>query len=41
MEKITLKNLDEVIYYDVTENGMPIYMWVNDKVKNFYMTLVK
>ena len=39
MEKITLNNLDEYIYHDVTDEGLNIYMWVNKKVKNFYMTL--
>lgn len=39
MEEIKIKGLDEVIYYDKCSNGMPVYMWVNDKVNNFYMTL--
>ena len=36
MEEIKIKGLDEVIYYDKCSNGMPVYMWVNDKVNNFY-----
>ena len=39
MEEIKIKGLDEIIYYDKCSNGMPVYMWVNDKVNNFYMTL--
>ena len=39
MKEIKLKGIDEVIYYDECENGLPIYMLVNDKVNNFYMTL--
>lgn len=39
MKKINIVGIDEEIYYDETEMGMPIIMWVNDKVKNFYMTL--
>ena len=39
MKEIILKGIDEKLYYDECENGLPIYMWVNDKVNNFYMTL--
>lgn len=39
MKEIKLKGIDEVIYYDECENGLPIYMWVNEKVNNFYATL--
>ena len=39
MKEIKLKGIDEVLYYDECDNGLPIYMWVNDKVNNFYMTL--
>lgn len=39
MDKIELKGLDEVIYHDITDQGMHIYMWPSEKVKNFYMTL--
>ena len=39
MEKIVLENIDEVIYHDVTDEGLNIYMYVNEKVNNFYMTL--
>jgi len=39
LKEIKIKHLDEVIYYDKTEEGLPIYMWVNNKVNNFYITL--
>ena len=39
MKKIVLKDLDEIIYVDKCDNGMPIYMLVNDLVNNFYITL--
>ena len=39
MKTIKLKGIDEVLYYDVCDNGLPIYMWVNDRVNNFYATL--
>ena len=38
MKEIKLKGIDEVVYYDECDNGLPIYMWVNEKVNNFYMT---
>lgn len=39
MEKIELEGLEEVIYHDVTDEGMHIYMWPDEKAKSFYMTL--
>lgn len=39
MEEIILKGIDEKIYYEKLDNGLPIYMLVNDKVNNFYITL--
>ena len=39
MKEIKINHVDEVIYVDETKEGMPIYMWVNEKVNNFYMTL--
>ncbi len=39
MEVIELKGLNEKIYYHVTKEGLPIYMWVNEKVKSTFMTL--
>ena len=39
MKEIKLNKLKEVIYYDVCENGLEIYMWVNEKTTNYYATL--
>ncbi len=39
MQEIVLKGIDEKLYYDTCENGLPVYMWVNEKVNNFYATL--
>ena len=39
MREIKLAFVDEIIYYDETDEGMPIYLWVNEKINNFYMTL--
>lgn len=39
MKEIVLKGIDEKIYYDTCENGLSVYMWVNEKVNNFYATL--
>lgn len=39
MQEIVLKGIDEKMYYDICDNGLPIYMLVNEKVNNFYMTL--
>ena len=39
MKEIKIKGVDEILYYDECDNGLPIYMWVNEKVNNFYMTL--
>lgn len=39
MQEIMLKGIDEKLYYDICDNGLPVYMLVNDKVNNFYLTL--
>lgn len=39
MKELVIKGIDEKIYYDVIDNGMPVYMLVNEKVNNFYITL--
>jgi predicted Zn-dependent peptidase len=39
MKTLKLRGIDEVVYYDECDNGLPIYMWVNDRVNNFYATL--
>ncbi len=38
MKEIVIKGIDEVVYHDVTDEGLNIYMCVNEKVNNFYMT---
>jgi len=35
MEKIKLKQLDEIIYKDTCSNGLEIYVWQNKKVNTF------
>jgi len=37
--EIKLKGLDEVVYYDCCDNGLPIYVWVNKKVNTFKGTI--
>jgi len=39
MKKVSIYGTDEVIYVDKCDNGLEIYMYVNEKVKNFYATL--
>lgn len=39
MKEIILKGIDEKIYHETLDNGLPVYMLVNDKVNNFYITL--
>ena len=39
MKEIVVNGVNEKYYYDECECGLPIYMWVNDKVNNFYVTL--
>ena len=40
MKEIRLKGLDEKIYYDVCDNGLKIYIWVNEKINTFKGSLV-
>lgn len=39
MQEIEIKGLDEKIYYEKLDNGLPVYLWVNNRVNSFYMTL--
>lgn len=39
MKELELKGLNEKIYVHETKCGLPIYMWVNEKVTSTYMTL--
>lgn len=39
MEELELKGLNEKIYVYKTKCGLPIYMWVNEKVSSMYAAL--
>ena len=39
MEELELKGLNEKIYVYYTNCGLPIYMWVNEKVSSMYASL--
>lgn len=39
MKEIELKGLNEKIYYDECENGLPIFMWVRERGQGYYLTL--
>ncbi|HAB65897.1 MAG TPA: hypothetical protein DCE23_00885 [Firmicutes bacterium] len=39
MKEIELKEIDEKVYTETLDNGLSVYMLVNEKVNNFYMTL--
>lgn len=39
MQEIILKGCDEKIITETLDNGLQVYMLVNEKVNNFYMTL--
>lgn len=39
MEEIKLKGLNETIYVHTSSCGLPVYMWVQEKVSSTYMTL--
>ena len=39
MEELELKGLNEKIYVYHTKRGLPIYMWVNEKVSSMYASL--
>ena len=38
MKKIIIKDIDQIVYYDVCDNGLPIYMVENKNVSDFYIT---
>ncbi len=38
MQEIKIKGVDEVILHEKCDNGLDIYMWVNERVNNYYMT---
>lgn len=39
MEEITIAGIDEVINYFVCDNGLKVYIWVNEKVSSTMMSL--
>ena len=39
MKEIKLKGLQETVYLDETDHGLPIILWVNPHVRGYYMTL--
>ena len=39
MQEIILNGVDEKVLCETLENGLSVYMLVNEKVNNFYMTL--
>ncbi len=39
MRELKIEKTNEVVYYDVSDIGLPVYFWVNDRSSNFYMTL--
>lgn len=39
MKEIELKGIKEVVYYEKTASGMPVYVWKNDKVKGVFSAL--
>ena len=39
MEQIKIKGIDEVIYFTTAKCGLPVYVWKNEYVKSFYLSL--
>ncbi|MDE5539731.1 MAG: insulinase family protein [Bacilli bacterium] len=39
METIKIKGIDEEIYFTVSNDGLPIYIWKNEHAKSFYLSL--
>ena len=40
VKEIHLKGLDEVVYEDVCENGLKMYIWVNKRINTFKASLI-
>ena len=38
MKKITINKIDEDIYYDVLDNGLTVYFYINNNIHNNYVT---
>lgn len=39
MKKIIFNGIDEIIYYDKSINGLPVYIWQNEKKTNYSLSL--
>lgn len=39
LEELNLVGLNEKIYYYKTKTGLPVYMWVNEKIKSMHASL--
>ena len=38
MKKITIKKINEDIYYEKLDNGLDVYLYVNENMNNNYVT---
>ena len=38
MKKITINNINEDIYYEKLDNGLDVYLYVNNNMHNNYVT---
>lgn len=38
MKKIKIKGIDEFVYYEKLDNGLEVYLYTNDNVRNNYVT---
>ena len=39
MKEIKLSKVNETIYYDSCDNGLDVYLWVNERANEYYATL--
>lgn len=39
VKELNIEGIDEVVYYDECDNGLKIYIWVNEKVSSTFMSL--
>ena len=39
MKEIKLSKVNETIYYDTCDNGLDVYLWVNERANEYYATL--
>ena len=38
MKKINIKGVNEILYHEVLDNGLNVYLLPNNKVKNYFIT---